>query len=136
MGHTADPDELFEVSGDELRPVVRDDPRPRVGIPLARPLHDHLDVRLGHALANLPVDDEPAVAIEEGAEVGVHAGDVDVRDVDVPAFVRFRRLIEALSSEGWLAVVMLRQSGAIERTVDARGADGDDVLVEHHEGGP
>ena len=28
MGHSANPDELLEVSGDELRAVIRDDTRP------------------------------------------------------------------------------------------------------------
>lgn len=59
MNHTADPDEILEIPGDELRPVVRDDPGPRVGISLARPLDDRLDIGPGHALADLPVDDEP-----------------------------------------------------------------------------
>ena len=35
MSHTANPNELLEVLGDELGTVVRDDPGPRVGIPLA-----------------------------------------------------------------------------------------------------
>src|SRR4051794_6926333 len=65
MSHPADPDELLEVPGDELRPVVRDDPGPRIGEPLARPLDDRLDLGLGHALTDLPVDEEPAVAVEE-----------------------------------------------------------------------
>jgi hypothetical protein len=51
-------------------------------------------------------------------------------------FLRFRGPIDALSFEGWFAVVTLRQSGAIERAVDTRGADGDDGLVEDHERDP
>src|SRR4029453_2284473 len=53
--HATDPDELLEVLGDELRPVVRDDPRrpPREALP--GPLDDLLDVRLGHRLPDLPV---------------------------------------------------------------------------------
>src|SRR4051794_13033764 len=42
MSHSADADELLEVSGDELRAVVRDDPRPFAGVLLARPLDDRL----------------------------------------------------------------------------------------------
>ena len=34
------------------------------------------------------MDDEPAVAVEEAAEVEERPGDVDVRDIDVPVFVR------------------------------------------------
>src|SRR5512135_119102 len=95
MSHTADPDELLEILGDELRPVVRDDPGPRVWIPLARPLDDRLDIGLGHALADLPVDNEPAATVEEAAEVEERPGDVDVRDVDVPVFVGPQRLLKA-----------------------------------------
>ena len=95
MSHSADPDELLEILGDELRPVVRDDPGPLVGEALAGPLDDRLDLGLGHALADLPVDDEPAVAVEEAAEVEERAGDVDVGDVDVPVLVGRERLLEA-----------------------------------------
>src|SRR3954447_1029256 len=99
MSHPADPDELLEILGDELRPVVRDDPRPRVGIPLARPLEDRLDLGFGHALADLPVDDGPAAAVEQAAEVEERAGDVDVRDVDVPVLMHAERLLEAFPLE-------------------------------------
>src|SRR6266404_1311818 len=97
MSHSADPDELLEILGDELWPVVRDDPRPRVGMPLARPLDDRLDLGLGHALADLPVDDVPAAAVEQATEVEERAGDVDVRDVDVPMLVHPERLLEAFA---------------------------------------
>src|SRR5215471_9906258 len=97
MSHSADPDELLEILGEELRPVVRDDPRPLAGEALASPLEDRLDLGLGHALAELPVDEEPAVAIEEAAEVKERPGDVDVRDVDVPVLVGSQRLLEALA---------------------------------------
>src|SRR6478609_7495876 len=99
MSHSADPDELLEVLGDELRPVVRDDPGPRVGIPLARPLNDRLDLGLGQALADLPVDEEPTAAVEQAAEVEERPGDVDVRDVDVPVLMHPERLLEAFAFE-------------------------------------
>src|SRR5262245_41170965 len=60
MGHAAEADELLEVPGDELRPVVREDPGPGVGVTFAGPLDDRLDIGLGHGLPDLPVDDEPA----------------------------------------------------------------------------
>src|SRR6478736_5619503 len=97
MSHSADSDELLEILGDELRPVVRDDPGPRVGIPLACPLDDRLDLGLRHALADLPVDDEPAAAVEQATEVEERPGDVDVRDVDVPVLVGPKGLLEALA---------------------------------------
>src|SRR6266550_3975888 len=46
--HPRDPTELLEVLGDELRPVVRDDPGSRFRVLLLRPLQDDLDVRLSH----------------------------------------------------------------------------------------
>src|SRR5256886_6393684 len=99
MSHSADPDELLEVLGDELRPVVRDDPGPRVGMTLACPLNDRLDLGLGHALADLPVDDVPAAAVEQATEVEERAGDVDVRDVVVPVLMHPERLLEAFPLE-------------------------------------
>src|SRR5947199_10386242 len=99
MCHAANPDELLEIPGDELRPVVGDDPRPGVGVSLACSLDDRLDFGLGHARADLPVDDEPAAAIEQAAEVIERAGDVDVRDVYVPVLMGQKRLLEALSLE-------------------------------------
>ena len=69
MRHAADPDELLEVLGDELRPVVRNDPGVPAGKPLVRPLNDRLDVDLGHGLADFPVDDEAAAAVEEAAKI-------------------------------------------------------------------
>src|SRR5438034_5044551 len=119
MSHSAKPDELLEVTGDELRAVVRDDPGPRVGIALAGPLDDRLDVPLGHRFADLPVDDEPAAAVEQAAQVEECPGDVDVRDVDMPVLVGAERLLKALSFEGWLAVMPIRQSGIAEHAVDA-----------------
>src|SRR5260221_12759996 len=99
MSHSTDPDELLEVLGDELGTVVRDDPGPRVGIPLACPFDDRLDLGFGHALTDLPVDDEPAAAVEQAAEVEEGAGDVDVGDVDVPVLMHPEWLLEAFPFE-------------------------------------
>src|SRR6516165_12099901 len=110
MSHPADPDEFLEVLGDELRAVVRDDPRPLPGEALARPLDDRLHLGLGHALADLPVGDESAAAVEEAAEVEEGPGDVDVGDIDVPVLMGPQRLLEALPLERWLAVMCLHQS--------------------------
>jgi hypothetical protein len=43
---------FLEVFGNELRPVVRDDPGLRVRVPLPGPLQDDFDVRLGHRLSS------------------------------------------------------------------------------------
>src|SRR5271167_3706660 len=103
MSHTADADELLEILGDELRAIVGDDPRPLAGIQLASPLDDDLHLGLGHGLADLPVDDQPAVAVEDTAQEEECPTDVDVGNVDVPVLVRPQRLLEALPLPGWLS---------------------------------
>ncbi len=85
--------------GDELRAVARDDPGLGVQAPFPHPLEDRLDIDLGHALADLPVDDEPTAAVEQAAEVEERPGDVDVRDVDVPVLMHAERLLEAFPLE-------------------------------------
>jgi hypothetical protein len=87
---------LLELPGDELGAVIRDDPRPSLGEAFPGALHDRLDVPLGHALADLPVDEEPAAAVEQTAEVEERPADVDVRNIDVPVLVRPQGLLEAL----------------------------------------
>ena len=67
MRHAADPDELLEVLGDELRAVVGDDPRGRAGERFPRPLDDDLHLRLLHRLANLPVNHVPAATVQKTA---------------------------------------------------------------------
>src|SRR5947209_5151821 len=78
--HPADPDEILEVPGDELRAVVRDDPGMLTGMLLACPLDDRLDLGLLHRLADLPVDDEAARAVEDAAEEEEGPADVEVGD--------------------------------------------------------
>ena len=67
MRHATEPDKLLEILGNELRVVVRDDPRPCIRVLLSCPLDDRLDVRLGHRLPDFPVHDEPAAAIKQAA---------------------------------------------------------------------
>ncbi len=136
MSHSTDSEELLEVPGDELRAVVRDDSRSRAGEPLAGPLDDRLDIGLGHAFADLPVDDVTAAAVEQAAEVEEGPGDVDVRDVDVPVLVRAQRLLEPLALLRGLAAARCEAAGGLEDAVDAGGADRDDIGVEHHVGQP
>ena len=108
MGHPTDPDELLELPGDELGAVIRDDPRPRRGESLPGPLHDGLDVLLGHARADLPVDEEPTAAVEEAAEVEEGPADVDVRNIDVPATRDGVRLCSwFLRDQGWCQTLFL-----------------------------
>lgn len=88
MGHAEGSDEFFEVAGDELGSVVGDEAGLGVGVFLVGPLEDDLDVVLGHAFADLPVDDGSAVSVEDAAEVVESASDVEVGDVGMPVVVR------------------------------------------------
>ena len=101
MRHPADADELLEVPGDELRAVVRDDPRVRAGVLFARPLDDRLHLGFGHRLADLPVEEETAVAVQDAAQEEEGPADVEVGDVDVPVLVGPRRLVVPLPLAGW-----------------------------------
>ena len=108
MRHAADPDELLEVLGDELRPVVRDDSWCHAREAFPGTLHDLLDVCLGHRRTDLPVNDGAATAVEDAAQVVERASDVEVSDVHVPVFMRLPRLNEALALGGGFAVVPLK----------------------------
>jgi hypothetical protein len=67
--HPRDPNELLEVLGDELWPVIRDDPWSSFRVLLLRPLQDDLDVSLGHRLPNVPVHDLPAETVQDAEQV-------------------------------------------------------------------
>ena len=73
VGHAGDADELFEVFGDELRPVVGDDAWGFAGEGFAGALDDGFDVGFLHFVADFMVDDEAAATIEDGAEEVVSA---------------------------------------------------------------
>jgi len=134
MSHAGQPDKLLEVFGDELRPVVGDDPGPCLGELLLRPLKDGFHVRFRHLLSNLPMDDIPAASVQEAAQVVEGAMDVDVGDVHMPVFMRHQRLDEPGSLERLLAIPLLEQFRLSKDAPSGGRADGDDVLVEHHEG--
>jgi len=136
VGDAGQADELFKVLGDELGPIVGDDPGLLARVFLEGPLDDGLDFGLLHGLANLPVNDRPAVAVEHRAEEVERAGDVEVGDVDMPVFVGFERLHEALALLGGSPLVAVEQARPLEDSVDTGGAHGDDVLIEHHVGEP
>jgi len=61
--HPGDPYELLEIPCQELRSIVGDDPRLGVRIFLSGSLENDLDLGLGHRLAQIPVDNRPAVAV-------------------------------------------------------------------------
>jgi hypothetical protein len=88
VAHPAEADERLEVLGDELRPVVRDDPQSHTWESFAGPLHDLLDVHLGHYRADLSAVDVTAPAIKDVAHVVECVGDVEVGAIHVPVLVR------------------------------------------------
>src|SRR5215831_730077 len=78
MGHPRDADELLEVSGDELRSVVGDDPWFCLRILLPSSLQDDFDFRFGHRFPQIPMDDRTAKAIQNAAQVVEGTAHVDV----------------------------------------------------------
>src|SRR5262249_57402032 len=95
MGHPRDADELLEVSGDELRSVVGDDPWFCLRILLPSSLQDDFDFRFGHRFPQIPMDDRTAKAIQNAAQVVEGAAHVDVGNIDMPMLVRVGWLLEA-----------------------------------------
>ena len=95
MRHSRDSNELFEIFGDELRAVVRDDPRSRFRVVLLRSLQDDLDVRFGHRLPDVPIHDVPAETVKDAAQVVERPADVQVGNIDVPVVMGRQRLLEA-----------------------------------------
>src|SRR5215510_10302815 len=125
MRHTRDTNELLEILGDELRPVVADDARMFAGELFAGPLKDGLDIDFLHFFADFEVDDESAEAVEDGAEEVESAGDVEVADVDVPFLMRLEWLNISGSFLGDVGGLAGEQPGLFEDAVNAGGAAGD-----------
>ena len=132
----ADPDELLEVPGDELRPVVGDDPGSRFRKFLLGPLQDDLRCRPPSSLPDFPVDDVTAVTVQDAAQVVERPADVDVGNIHVPVLVRLQRLVKAGALLRRLALPLREQSGLVEHALDAGRADGHNVGVQHHERQP
>jgi hypothetical protein len=134
MGHAGDADELLEVLGDELGPVVADDARFLAGEFFAGALHDGFHVDYLHFFADFGVDDEAAVAIEDGTKEVESAGDVEVADIDVPFLVGLQGLDIAGAFLGDGGRLPGQESGGLEDAIDAGRAASDGVGIEHHEG--
>ena len=84
VGHARDPNELLEVFGNELRPVVGDDPGLRLRVKFLTALQNDLDVPLGHRLPQIPVHEVAAAAVQNAAQVVERPGDVQVGNINVP----------------------------------------------------
>ena len=133
MRHARDPDEFLEIPRDELRPVVGDDPRPCVRILLFGCLQDDLDLSLRHRLAQGPMDDRPAVAVQHTAQIVERATDVDIGNVDVPVFMRLQGLLETGALLRKLPFPLRQQSSLAQHSPHAGRAHRHDVGIEHHE---
>ena len=136
MGDPHEPDELLEVAGDELGTIVRDDSRLDARVLFQGFLQDDLDFLFFHGFPQLPVDDRPAVAIENAGEVVESSLDVDVGDIDVPVLMGLERLHESGAFFRGSNPLAIESTGGLEDAVNTGRTDRHDVLIEHHEGQP
>src|SRR5215813_1011594 len=93
--HSRDTNKFFEVARHKLRPIVRDNPRSGFRILLLGMLQNHLDVGLLHGLAQIPMQQETTVPIQDAAQVVERTAQVDVRNINMPVLMRLWRLLEA-----------------------------------------
>src|SRR5258708_7139047 len=94
MCHAGNANELLKILGNELRPVVREDARPRLRELLSGSLQQDIDIGFAHGLTQTPIDDIAAGAIQHRAKIVKSSMNVDVRDVDVPMLMRRQGLLE------------------------------------------
>ena len=104
MGHPGNADELLEILGDELRPIVGNDPGPGLWKLFLGPLQDDFHIFFRHLLSDLPVDDIATASIQETAEIVKGAVDVEIGDIHVPVLMWQKRLNEAGPFEAFLLV--------------------------------
>src|SRR6185369_11332379 len=103
---------------------------------LLRCLQDDLDVRLGHRLPQIPVDDVSATAIENAAQVIERPADIDVRHVNVPVLMSGQRLLEARALLRRLSVPLRQQSRLPQHPPDTGRTHRHNVSVQHHKRQP
>src|SRR5215467_14968895 len=122
MSHSCDADELLEVPGDKLWPVVRDDPRFCFRIFLSPSLQDDFNFCFGHRFPQIPMDDRTAVAIQNAAQVVEGAAHIDVGNIDMPMLVRVWWLLEAGSFARRFALPSGEQPRLLKNPPNTRGA--------------
>ena len=110
MRHPADADELLEVLGNKLRPVVGDNPWFCVRIPFPGSLKDNLDIRFLHLSPDFPMNYGTATAIQDAAKVIERPDYVDIADVHMPMVMRPDRLLESQAFLRGITVPSLEQS--------------------------
>src|SRR5580658_2413980 len=136
MAGLPEPNEFLEVLGDELRPVVANDPGPGLRMLFARLLQHDLGVGFLHRLAYFPMHDITAGPVQNRAQVVKGAANIDERKVDVPMLVRLERLHKAGAFARGFLPEILDQPGSFHDSVNAAGTHGHHVSIEHHEGQP
>lgn len=92
MSQASDPDEFFEVTGNELRPVIGDNSGFNTGILFHGRLDDDFNLSLGHRATQLPMEHGSGPAVQDRTQIKEGAGNVDVRDIDMPMFMRLQGL--------------------------------------------
>jgi hypothetical protein len=132
MSHAAALDELLKVPGDELRAIVRDNARPLAGELFATMLDDRLHLGFLHVRADLPVNDELAVPVEDAVKEEESPTDIDVGNIDVPVLISWRWLLEATPLLGRLSPAGTESAGHLEDAIGTGRTDGHDVRVDHH----
>src|ERR1700729_2392957 len=133
MRNARNTNELFEGSCDELRTVVGNDARLRFWVFLLASLQNDLDLCLCHGLAQIPMHDGSAIAIQHAAQVVERARNVDVAHIDMPMLMRLRWLLEARPFPRWLSIPFLQKPCLSQYSPNARRTHCHDVGIQHHE---
>ena len=136
MRHTRDADEFLEILGNKLWAVIGNDPWSGFRKALFGALKDDLHIHFRHLFPDLPMNDEATASIENTAQIIECATDVDIRNIHMPMVMGPEWLHKAGSLEAFLPVPLLQQPCLAKNSPGAAGADGNDVLIEHHERQP
>jgi|SRR5215471_2560781 len=95
MSQASDPDELFEVTGNELWPIIGDNAGLYPGILLHGRLDDNFNLSLSHRATQSPMEHSSGTAVQDRTQIKGGAGEVNVRDIDMPMFMRLQGLHKA-----------------------------------------
>ena len=107
MCHAGNADELFEILGDKLWPVVGNNPWAGIGEFLFASLQYDFNICFGHLLPDLPVNYVTTASVQKAAQVIEGTADVYVGHIHMPMFMRFERLHEAGAFEAFLLIPFL-----------------------------
>ena len=136
MGHPTDADKLLEISRDELRPIIRNDPRLGPRELLLGSLQDQFHLGFGHRFLNVPVDNIPTVSVQYTAQVVKRPTKIQIRNVYMPMLMRPKRVHKPQTLLGGLLVPPPQETRLAEHSPNAGRTDRHDVPIQHHEGQP